>query len=144
MNETRLLVVTDDKAYVETIRDPLSERYISVFTVSGADQAAKWLDLMPDIVLVILDAETVGMDALQALKQIKISHPLVEVIMMVPHPKIALAIKGMRQGACDYLTKPCSLEVLLAKVEEAGRGQRQQHDKILTAAAQILRKEWEV
>ncbi len=144
MYETRLLLVTDDKAYVETIRDRLSDRYIGMFTVSGTDQATKWLDLMPDIALVILDEETVGTDTLRVLKQMKTSHPLVQVIMMVPHSRMELAVEGMKQGACDYVTKPCGLETLLDKVEEAAQGKRQQHNKILATVAQILRKEWEV
>ncbi len=143
MNETEILLVTDEKAHVETVRDCLSERKISVSIISSADQALKWLDLKPDTDLVILDVEMRGINALQMLRQMKNSHPLVEVIMLTGLTGMQSAIQGMALGASDYLTKPFALEELLAKAEEAGARKRQHKDKLLTAGARALRGQWE-
>ena len=48
-----------------------------------------------------------GMDGLETLARIKEEHPLLEVIMLTGHATVESAIEGMKNGAFDYLMKPC-------------------------------------
>jgi len=46
---------------------------------------------------------------------------LMEVIMLTGHATVESAIEGMKLGAFDYLMKPCEIEQLIAKVQEAAK-----------------------
>jgi DNA-binding NtrC family response regulator len=67
------------------------------------------------------------------LREIKREHPLVEVIMLTGHATVETAIEGMKLGAFDYLMKPCEVEQLVAKVQEAKAKKSQHERKIMEA-----------
>jgi DNA-binding NtrC family response regulator len=74
-----------------------------------------------------------GMDGIETLQAIKRKTPLVEVIMLTGHATVESAIEGMKQGAFDYLHKPCDMDHLIAKVSEAATRKRQHEEKIINA-----------
>ena len=67
------------------------------------------------------------------LREIKSNHPLIEVIMLTGHATVSSGIEGMKLGAFDYLTKPCDIEHLLTKVDEAANKKRRHEAKIMEA-----------
>jgi DNA-binding NtrC family response regulator len=97
----------------------LSKRKLTVFKSYSGEEALETLKENSQIDLVILDVKMPGMDGVETLKQIKQRFPLVEVIMLTGHATAASAVEGMKLGATDYLTKPTSVEELIAKAEEA-------------------------
>jgi DNA-binding NtrC family response regulator len=78
------------------------------------------------------------MDGMTALKKIKSQHPLVEVIMLTGHATVETGIDGMKEGAFDYLMKPCDMDQLIAKVEEAAERKRRHEQKIMEARVQAI------
>jgi DNA-binding NtrC family response regulator len=70
------------------------------------------------------------MDGIETLQEIKKLHPLKEVIMLTGHATVESAIEGMKQGAFDYLMKPCDIDVLLSKVDEAVKKKQAHKQKI--------------
>jgi CBS domain-containing protein len=60
-----------------------------------------------------------GMDGIEALRRIKETAPDTEVIMLTGHANVDTGIEAMREGALDYLMKPCDIEDLVAKITEA-------------------------
>jgi DNA-binding NtrC family response regulator len=76
-----------------------------------------------------------GMDGIETLKAIKSSYPLLDVIMLTGHATVESAIEGMKVGALDYLMKPCDIEILMKKVEEAKTKKTRQQEKIAEARA---------
>ena len=74
-----------------------------------------------------------GMDGIETLGKIRNQFPLVEVIMLTGHATIESAIDGMKLGAFDYLMKPCEIEQLMAKVQEAAQKKRNHEEKIREA-----------
>ncbi len=78
----------------------------------------------------VLDVKMPGMDGIDTLKAIKAAYPLVEVIMLTGHATVESAIEGMKLGALDYLMKPCDMDVLLAKLQEAKAKKDRQEEKI--------------
>jgi YesN/AraC family two-component response regulator len=106
----------------------------------SGDEAMELLRERPEIDVVILDVKMPGMDGITALREIKRNFPVVEVIMLTGHATFESAIQGMKLGAFDYLMKPCDMEELIAKVEEARAKRRRHLEKILEAAGRDLTK----
>ena len=67
----------------------------------------------------VLDLKMVDMDGIEVLKILKKMQPDLAVIMLTGHGSERAALAGLEHGACDYLTKPCEFNQLLAKIHEA-------------------------
>ena len=87
----------------------------------------------PSIEVVVLDVKMPGMDGIETLVKIKQKAPLVEVIMLTGHATVETAIDGMKLGAFDYLMKPCDIDILVNKVNEALEKKRKHDEKIIEA-----------
>lgn len=128
-----VLLVDDEVPFVETMTKRLTKRKLEVKTALNGSEALKVLGKDPNVEVVILDVKMPGMDGVETLKEIKKRHPLVEVIMLTGHATVETAIEGMKLGALDYLMKPCEMDLLMAKVEEAAAKKRSQENKIVAA-----------
>ncbi len=98
----------------------------------------KRLEELPDTDVVLLDVKMPGMDGIQTLSEIRAGFPLTEVIMLTGHATVESAIEGMKLGASDYLMKPCELEDLVAKIQEARAKKAHHQSKILNAVGRDL------
>ena len=125
-----VLLVDDEVPFVETMSKRLSKRQLMVLPAYTGREALEKLGKNA-VDVVILDVKMPGMDGIQTLREIKKTHPLVEVIMLTGHATIETAVEGMRLGAFDYLMKPCEIEELLAKVEEAKEKKSRHEQKIM-------------
>ena len=137
-SNTSVLLVDDEVPFVETMAKRLAKRELAVDTAFSGKEALEKLASgggpgQTDVV--ILDVKMPGMDGLETLAAIKASHPNLEVIMLSGHATLENAIKGMEAGAFDYLIKPCEIDLLLAKVDEAAAKKRAHQAKILDAQA---------
>lgn len=133
MAKAKLLLVDDEVPFVETMTKRLTKRGLEIITAFSGEEALKRLKENDRIEVVILDVKMPGMDGIQALREIKNSHPLVEVVMLTGHATVETAILGMKLGAFDYLMKPCDMDLLMSKVTEAAMKKRQHEDKIVEA-----------
>jgi DNA-binding NtrC family response regulator len=133
MKKIKLLLVDDEKAFLDTITKRLEKREVAVSAVYSGKDALAELDNNKTIEAVVLDVKMPGMDGIQTLMEIKKGFPLVEVIMLTGHATIETAIDGMKLGAFDYLMKPCDIDVLVSKVEAAAEKKRQHEEKITEA-----------
>lgn len=129
----KVLLVDDEAPFVETMTKRLTKRKLEVKTALNGSEALKVLEKDPNVEVVILDVKMPGMDGVETLKEIKRRHPLVEVIMLTGHATVETAIEGMKLGALDYMMKPCEMDLLMAKVEEAAAKKRSQENKIVAA-----------
>jgi DNA-binding NtrC family response regulator len=138
--EPTVLIVDDEVAFVETLVKRLAKRDLRVVAAhSGAEALEKLEASGPSkIDVVILDVKMPGMDGLETLARIKEQHPLIEVVMLTGHATVESAIDGMKKGAFDYLMKPCDVDVLLAKINEATAKKREHEEKILEAKASLI------
>lgn len=133
MHSARVLLVDDEIEFVDIMLKRLTKRGLTPHGTHGAAEALAFLDEHPSTDVVILDVKMPGMDGIDALRQIKMAHPLVEVIMLTGHATVESAIEGMKRGAFDYLMKPCDLDALLKKVSEA-KERRDAHEQRILAA----------
>lgn len=133
MVEPTVMLVDDEVPFVETMTKRLVKRSLKVLTAFSGEEAMQRLAENTHVDVIILDVKMPGMDGIETLKQIRMAHPLMEVIMLTGHATVETSIEGMRQGAYDYLMKPCDMEVLMEKVEEATRKKRDHEEKIREA-----------
>jgi DNA-binding NtrC family response regulator len=140
MNELSVLVVDDEEGFIEALARRLDKRGFRVATATSGQQALDFLaeDGATRTDVVVLDVKMPGMDGLESLAAIKDGHPLVEVIMLTGHATVESAIEGMKQGAFDYLMKPCDMDTLVAKLNQAGQKKRDHETKILSARATLI------
>jgi DNA-binding NtrC family response regulator len=133
MTEANILLVDDEVAFVDAMTRRLRKRNAEVFQAYDGNQAMEMLAANPEIEVVVLDVKMPGKDGIEVLADIKQKHPLVEVIMLTGHGTVESAIDGMKQGAHDYLMKPCDMDVLMDKVKTAATKKRQHEEKIIEA-----------
>lgn len=133
MSDINLLLVDDEKPFVETMTKRLEKRNYKVRSVFSGQEAIKVLGEDPQIEVVILDVKMPGMDGIDTLKEIRLKFPLVETIMLTGHATVESAIQGMKLGAYDYLMKPCDMNELIAKVDQAATKKRAHEEKIVEA-----------
>jgi len=131
MSLATILLVDDEVPFVETMTKRLTRRKIEVVQAYSGPEALEKLEENSKIEVVILDVKMPGMDGNETLKLIKTKFALVEVIMLTGHATVESGIEGMKQGAFDYLVKPCDL--LISKVKEGAAKKRQHEEKILQA-----------
>ena len=105
INKPRILVVDDESAMRESLKDWLMEDDYEVGLAASGQEAIemagahKW-----DVVL--LDLKMPGMDGLETLKRLKEVHQEAEIIMMTAFATVDTAVQAMKEGAFDYLVKP--------------------------------------
>jgi DNA-binding NtrC family response regulator len=128
-----VMLVDDEAPFLETMTKRLAKRSLNVKTALSGQAALETLEKNPNIDVIILDVKMPGMDGIETLGKIKAGYPLAEVIMLTAHATVESAIEGMKLGAFDYLMKPCDLDQLMSKVQEATRKKRDHEEKIRVA-----------
>jgi len=120
MNNTiKILMVDDEEQFRSTTKKLLNRRGFETILAASGEEAIKKLEEAPDVV--ILDIKMPGMDGHQALKVIKERSSDIPVIMLTGHGAIPSAREALEQGAFDYLSKPCDMDLLACKIMEAYR-----------------------
>ncbi|MBL0732318.1 MAG: response regulator [Desulfosarcina sp.] len=128
-----VMLVDDEAPFVETMTKRLTKRELKVMNAFSGLEALEKLDKNRNTDVVILDVKMPGIDGLETLERIKKAYPIIEVIMLTGHATVEDAIEGMKRGAFDYLMKPCDLEQLMLKVNEATTKKRDHENKIKEA-----------
>jgi DNA-binding NtrC family response regulator len=128
-----VMLVDDEVPFLETMKKRLEKRNLTIITAFSGEEALKTLESHQNTDVVILDVKMPGMDGIETLGRIRRAFPLIEVIMLTGHGTIESAIEGMKLGAFDYLMKPCEIEQLMAKVNEAKQKKRDHEEKIREA-----------
>jgi two-component system, NtrC family, response regulator AtoC len=119
MSGGRVLVVDDDALILTVLQKALKDKGYKVNTETGArDLLAKVRSWAPDVVL--LDVNLPGKTGIEILEEIKEKGIDTEIVMLTADDTADTAIKAMKLGAVDYLTKPFD-------VDEVGHRHRQDH-----------------
>ncbi len=129
MGEIKVLLVDDEPDFVAPLTNRLALRKLEVITAGSGEEALKALQDQP-VDVVVLDVKMPGMDGIEAIRQIKKRHPLVEVIMLTGHASLEASIEGMELGAFDYLLKPAAIDELVYKIQDAHKKKALQEKKI--------------
>lgn len=111
-----ILLIEDDEIMRVTVSDYLGKKGWPVSIASDGFEGSE-LVKKKDFDIVICDMRLPKKNGLELLKEIKEYSPDSEVIMITAYGKIEDAVEAMRLGACDYITKPFSLDELVMRIE---------------------------
>ena len=119
----KLLLVDDEKGFVNVIAKRMSKRNIDVTEAYSGTEALQALR-KADFDVVVLDLKMEDMDGIEVLKIFKKIDPDISVIMLTGHGSEEAAREGIKLGAADYLTKPCDFEELVEKIKKIHKNRR--------------------
>ena len=111
---TTILCVDDDPYQTDLLRYGLARAGFAVASAPTGRAGLHHARAAP-IDLVILDLDLPDMDGFQVLAALRTPTPL-PVILLTARVRDADVIAGLEQGAADYVTTPCSMPVLVARV----------------------------
>ena len=111
----RILLVEDERGIADFVERALRAQghavEVAADGVEGGHRA-----MGSDLDLVILDVMLPGRSGLEILEEIRAVKPALPVIMLTARAEVADKVAGLDAGATDYMTKPFSVEELLARV----------------------------
>jgi len=114
--DVRILVVDDEDYITDLIAVGLRFVGFEVDTAAdGREALAKVAATRPD--LVVLDISMPGIDGLEVVERLRRDGVTTPVVFLTARDAPADRVRGLHLGADDYITKPFSLEELLARVE---------------------------
>lgn len=115
MSSNRVLVVEDEPTVASFVAQALEE---AGFEAVIAEDGQKGLDLMKsnNIDLAILDVMLPGLDGLEVLTRARASGVTVPILMLTALGELDDRVRGLNEGADDYLAKPFKIRELLARV----------------------------
>lgn len=111
-----ILIVDDDQAIRELLAEGLASFGHQALVASGAAEALDLVRRQP-IRLVLSDIDMPGTDGMQLLRLLKDHDADLDVIMVTGAIDAGTAVRAIRQGAADYVTKPFNLEEVQIVVE---------------------------
>ena len=117
-DKIKLLVVDDEKQFLETISKRLSMRDFDVTPVSSGEEAIE-AARKQEFEIALVDLKMPGMGGEEVLEILKREHRFMEVVILTGYGSIDSAIKCTKAGVYGYLEKPCELETLLSVLREA-------------------------
>lgn len=115
----KVLMVDDEEQFRSTTKKILNRRGFETVLAGSGEEAVEKLTENPDVV--VLDIKMPGMDGHQALKEIKKRSPDLPIIMLTGHGAMPSAREALVEGAFDYLSKPCDIDLLTGKITDAYR-----------------------
>ncbi|GIV57305.1 MAG: DNA-binding response regulator [Bacteroidetes bacterium] len=115
-----ILLVEDDEELRSLVAGRLRETGYEVRTATTGPEALACVEeAVPDLVL--LDIMLPELDGLEVCRQLRAKHPLLYIIMLTARSDELDRVVGLEVGADDYVTKPFSLQELVARVRAALR-----------------------
>ncbi|MGH1561375.1 response regulator transcription factor [Mumia sp. DW29H23] len=132
----RLLVVDDDASILDLLASSLRFAGFEVETATDGQQALDIAAADPTIDLVVLDVMMPHVDGFEVVKRLRADRREVPVIFLTARDTPADRVNGLTAGGDDYLSKPFSLDELVARVHAVLRRtrRRQTSDSVLRMA----------
>jgi CheY-like chemotaxis protein len=124
----RILVLDDEQIVLDSITRVLASEGYEVTTCSSGPEAVTMLKEGSYDILTT-DLKMPGMDGLQAMEELADVDPDLSMIMITAYPTVDTAVKAMKFGAVDYLTKPFTPEQLSDLVAYVMANRRQRLEK---------------
>lgn len=127
--KAKILIVEDEKPLRELLDLELSRSGYQVrVSPEGNEGLARFREEIFDVVL--LDVKMPGLDGVEVLRQMREESNIPEIIMFTGHGNIETAVKCIKLGAYDYLTKPVKLDELEMVIEKAHEKNRLRRENI--------------
>ena len=113
----KILVVDDEATLRHFLRLSLEEYGYQVLEAANGETAMRLIS-QEDFDVALVDLQLTDMDGLDIMRHLRRTAPHTNVIILTGHATVNSAVEALRQGAHDYLTKPCDTAELLASVAD--------------------------
>lgn len=139
MQKAHILLLDDEKEFVDVMQERLE---LSGYTVTACYEALQALKeaQSQDHDVAIIDLILKETDGITAMSRIKLINPLIECIVLSGQGTLRMAVEAMKQGAFEFLEKPCDQKVVTQIIDEAYARKREQDKRILRAAKKVYSK----
>jgi DNA-binding response OmpR family regulator len=129
----QILVVDDDTAITNVLKRGLGYEGFRVAIAQSGTEAVEYLkQYQPD--LIVLDIMLPGLNGLEVLERARAVDSQVPILLLTARDTPADEVSGFARGADDYVTKPFTFEVLLARIRALLRRQQADRPAILRFA----------
>lgn len=122
-----VLVIDDEPNHAATLAEILEGEGFEVTTATSGERGLKTLSVQP-FDIVVTDLVMHPVDGMDVLREAKANHPGTEVILVSGQGSVDQAVKAIKEGAANYLTKPLELAEVREKVGEVARRIRGERD----------------
>lgn len=116
MEQTKILVVDDEARMRKLVKDFLTIKGYQVIEAGDGEEAVETFFQQKDIALILLDVMMPKMDGWEVLKTIRL-HSKVPIIMLTARGEERDELQGFDLGVDEYISKPFSPKILVARVE---------------------------
>ncbi|HSP82571.1 MAG TPA: sigma-54 dependent transcriptional regulator [Gillisia sp.] len=113
-----ILIIEDDVAFSAMLKTFFEKRDYKVDTAFSAEEGFKKLGSAKFDIL-LTDVRLPDRDGLEILLEVKKNYPQIQVIVMTNYAEINMAVKAMKNGAFDYVSKPFQPETILQTINNA-------------------------
>lgn len=124
-----ILVIDDNESILVSLKYVLAEQFDTVLTLNNPEKSLITL-MQNEVDIVLLDMNfqlgvNTGSEGLFCLGNIKRAHPDIPVVLFTAYGEIDLAVRGLKQGAADFIVKPWDNDKLLMTLRMAIEKQSQ-------------------
>lgn len=117
-----ILIVDDNTSILTAMRYLLDGIFERILTLTQPDDILKTM-AQEDIAIVLLDMNfslgvNNGQEGLFWLRTIRKQHPQTPVVLLTAYADVSLAVKGLKNGAADFITKPWDNDELVRKLKD--------------------------
>jgi two-component system response regulator HydG len=126
-DKSAILVVDDDLAHRTMLRTLLGGWGYDVAEADDGQSAVEAVHKKP-FDLILMDIRMIRVSGLEALVEIKRFNPAIPVVIMTAYASVETAVKALKKGAYDYLTKPLDFDELKIIMERAMEHSRLQEE----------------
>ena len=131
MNGLKILVVDDESRMRKLVRDFLTRSNFEVLEAEDGEQAVDLFFQKKDIALIVLDVMMPKMDGWQVCREIR-DYSKVPIIMLTAKSDERDELQGFELGVDEYISKPFSPKILVARIEAILRRTNQVEQEILS------------
>lgn len=108
----KILLIEDDVPFCKLLEKFLIKKSFEVVTAFSASEAKAKIKVT-DFDLIITDLRLPDCDGIQLMSEIKTIHPNIPVLLMTGYSDVSTAVKAIKNGAADYISKPFNPEEVL-------------------------------
>jgi DNA-binding response OmpR family regulator len=133
----KILVVEDEKGMAQVLKRGLEEEN---YAVSLAADGATALSLAErnNFDLILLDVMLPGMNGVEVAQRLRLNRRETPILMLTARDAVPDVVKGLDAGADDYMSKPFSFAVLLARIRALERRAAEPRSRALRVADLVL------
>ena len=139
MEKAQILLVDDEKEFTDVLKERLEIAGYVVTACYNGEQALKKVQ-EKEYDVAIVDLIMPDTDGITTMHRIKIIRPLMECIVLSGQGTLRMAVEAMKQGAFEFLEKPCDLKIVTQTIDEAFERKQAQDKRILKAAKKVYLK----